>query len=230
MRRAPLSRRRFIGDLTAAAAMASVGAPGLLATPWVARAEARLEEGKPLTLTPAQTEGPYYPRRFPVDVDNDLLKLRGHAELADGMEARVWGRVLDRFGRPLAGAVVEIWQCDDHGRYHNVDNEKGPRQRDENFQGFGRTIADAGGAYWFRTIRPVDYPGRTAHIHYAVMAEGHERLVTQLYIDGNATNDKDPVLRAITDPLQRANILQPFLEMKSGDRKAVAANFDIVVG
>ena len=79
MRSAHLNRRRFIGDLSAAAAMASVSASGLLATPWVARAEARLEEGKPLTLTPGQTEGPYYPRRFPADVDNDLLKLRGRS-------------------------------------------------------------------------------------------------------------------------------------------------------
>lgn len=230
MRRTHRSRRQFIGDLTAAATLASVGASGLLGTSWVALAEARLEEGKPLTLTPAQTEGPYYPKRFPADVDNDLLKLRGHTAPADGVEARVWGRVLDRFGRPLPGAVVEIWQCDDHGRYHLVDNERGPRQRDENFQGFGRTITDAEGAYWFRTIRPVDYPGRTAHIHYAVMAEGHARLVTQLYVEGNRANDQDMVLRAIKDPLQRANVVQPFLEMKSGDREAVAANFDIVVG
>src|SRR5256885_337968 len=118
------NRREFIGDLVQAASFASVAGAGLLATPWTALAEARLEEGKPLTLTPAQTEGPYYPRRFPSDVDNDLLKLADHEKLADGMAARVWGRVLDRFGCPLAGATIEIWQCDDHGRYHHVDKEQ----------------------------------------------------------------------------------------------------------
>src|SRR4051812_33176743 len=115
MRPARRDRREFIGDLVSAASFAAVAGAGLLATPWAALAGARLEQGKPLTLTPAQTEGPYYPRRFPSDVDNDLLKLADHKKLADGMEARIWGRVLDRFGRPLAGASIEIWQCDDHG-------------------------------------------------------------------------------------------------------------------
>src|SRR4051812_18802044 len=68
---------------------------------------------------------------------------------------------------PVSGATVEIWQCDAHGRYlHPADT--GKRPRDSAFQGYGRITSGADGAYRFRTIRPVAYPGRTPHIHFAV--------------------------------------------------------------
>jgi protocatechuate 3,4-dioxygenase beta subunit len=70
--------------------------------------------------TPAQTEGPFYPLNYPADSDNDLVHVAGHAEPAKGTITRVAGHILDRSGRPMAGARVKIWQCDGNGRYHNV--------------------------------------------------------------------------------------------------------------
>src|SRR3954469_16469650 len=99
-----------------------------------------------LAPTPAQTEGPFYPLNYPVDSDNDLVHVAGHAEPAKGTVTRVAGRILDPRGRPVAGARVEIWQCDANGRYHNVQ-DGGGRARDDNFQGFGRTATDADGHY-----------------------------------------------------------------------------------
>src|SRR6266446_7911104 len=73
-----------------------------------------------LMPTPAQTEGPFYPLNYPADSDNDLVHVKGHGEAAKGTPTRVAGHILDATGRPVAGARVEIWQCDANGRYHNV--------------------------------------------------------------------------------------------------------------
>src|SRR5438045_2379558 len=127
---------------------------------------------------PQQAPGPFYPRSYPEDSDHGLVHVKGRAEPAKGTVIRVAGRILDRAGRPLAGARVEIWQCDQNGRYHHVQ-DGGGRTLDDNFQGFGRTVADADGRYNFVTIRPVPYPGRTPHIHFAVAVSGWPPFVTQ---------------------------------------------------
>src|SRR5919202_470204 len=90
---------------------------------------------------------------------------------AQGRVTHVLGRVLDRHGGPLPGLLVEVWQCDAHGRYlARGDSSWFARRpaRDPGFQGYGRTLTDAGGGYRFRTIRPVPYPGRRRHIHCQV--------------------------------------------------------------
>src|SRR6266568_2454109 len=127
MRCATFPRRRVLEVALAGAAV--LGLPGLL------RAGA-------LMPTPQQTAGPFYPLSYPADSDNDLVHVKGHAEPAKGAVTRVAGRILDRAGRPLSGARVEIWQCDDNGRYHNVEDGDGAKPRDENFQGFGQTVTD----------------------------------------------------------------------------------------
>src|SRR5260370_893419 len=100
-----------------------------------------------LAPTPAQTEGPFYPLNYPADADNDLVHVAGHAEPAKGTVTRVAGRILDRSGRPMAGARVEIWQCDGNGPHHNLRGGGGERPRDDNFQGFGRAATAQGGGY-----------------------------------------------------------------------------------
>jgi protocatechuate 3,4-dioxygenase, beta subunit len=83
----------------------------------------------------------------------------------------------------VRNAIVEIWQCDAEGVYlHSQDVTRKPR--DTNFQGFGRFLTDASGAYYFRTIKPVPYPGRTPHIHVKVKKGGRELLTTQLLREG----------------------------------------------
>jgi protocatechuate 3,4-dioxygenase, beta subunit len=210
----PLGRRRFI--LSAAASTAALVLPGRL----VAQTE--------LVPTPAQTAGPFYPVSFPSDVDNDLVVKRGSEAKAEGTITHVMGRVVGLDGHPIAGATVEIWQCDARGRYlHPGDSGRQPR--DSAFQGFGRTVAGADGAYQFRTVRPVPYPGRTPHIHFAVAAPGRRELVTQMYVAGEPLNERDGLYRSIRDARQRAAVtvrLEPANGVEAG---ALAGTFDLVL-
>ena len=73
------------------------------------------------------TEGPFYPRTFPKDVDADLTRIEGRSAAAEGTPLDLTGRVLDRTGRPRAGAKVEIWQCDARGQYHHVGEPRATR-------------------------------------------------------------------------------------------------------
>ena len=144
-----------------------------------------------LAPTPRMTEGPFYPRTFPEDADGDLTRVRGRAGRAMGTPLRVSGRVLDRGGRPRAGARVEIWQCDASGHYHHVDAPGG----DPDFQGFGAVTTDAAGRYEFTTIRPVRYPGRTPHIHFNVIENRQRRLTSQMFVEGEPANERDGLYR-----------------------------------
>ena len=142
-------------------------------------------------LTPAMTEGPFYPERFDAAPSRSLRA----AGLGAGEPLMLEGRVGDAPGAPLAGARVEIWQCDALGRYrHSRDTAAGPH--DPGFAGFGWTTTDARGGYAFETIRPVRYPGRTPHIHLAVAAPGR-RLVTQVFVAGEPGNASDMLYRML---------------------------------
>src|SRR6516225_9307178 len=210
-----IPRRRLIGVFAGCAAGFSF--------PWGAR-------GAALPPTPSQTAGPFYPLTFPADAGNDLVQVAGHNVTAKGTVTYVAGHILDPTGRPISGARVEIWQCDADGRYHYVHDEQADRPLDENFQGYGRTATDVGGAYGFRTIRPVPYPGRTAHIHFAVSGAGLQHFTTQMYVAGEPLNEHDSVLMSVPDPAARSRLivqLRPAPEIETG---ALAGNFDIVLG
>jgi protocatechuate 3,4-dioxygenase beta subunit len=183
-----------------------------------------------LAPTPQQTAGPFYPQSFPADADNDLVHVMGRPEPAKGTVTRVAGRILDRSGKPLAGARVEIWQCDQNGRYHHVQDASAGRQPDDNFQGFGRTLADSDGRYNFVTIRPVPYPGRTPHIHFAVAAPGMLPFTTQMYVAGEPLNERDGLLQGVRDPAARARLIVPLRPAPELAQGALAADFDIVLG
>ena len=185
-----------------------------------------------LLPTPEQSTGPFYPSTLPLDSDNDLVRVAGRPERGSGTILHLGGRVLDPDGRPVRGAQIEIWQCDAFGVYHHPRDPRGPA--DPNFQGFGRTMAADDGAYRFRTIEPVPYPGRTPHIHFRIRGPGFEALTTQMYIEGHPLNARDFLYQglgseraraAVTARLEPASELEP--EAKSGARRAV---FDIVLG
>lgn len=206
-------RRRFLRDFT-------LGAAGL----WVPGAYADA-----LTATPRQTEGPFYPVDLPLDTDNDLIIVNDALTPALGRITHLSGRVLDLKGEPIRNAIVEIWQADHRGVYLHKGSD-GSDRRDANFQGFGRFLTGSDGRYYFRTIKPVPYPGRTPHIHFAVKMKGREKWTTQCYIKGEPRNERDGVLRAIADEEQRASVVvdfQPVPDSKAGE---LAARFDIVMG
>ena len=140
------TRRSFLG--VTGAALTLVAAPPSAATNYL--------------RTPPQSTGPFYPVTLPLDMDNDLVRVNGKNEVANGVITHLTGRVSDERGRVISRARVEIWQCNAFGRYHH------PRDRrnapiDENFQGYGRSTTGDDGLYRFRTIKPVHYPGRTPH-------------------------------------------------------------------
>lgn len=175
--------------------------------------------------TPRQTEGPFYPVDWTGDADNDLVLVRGQAARALGQIAHVMGRVLDAQGRPVAGALVEIWQCDANGRYRHPDDASLiGKARDAGFQGHGRITVAADGSYRFRTIRPVAYGARAPHIHVRVSQANRERLTTQLYVAGDPLNERDGLY---TREPNRAALTAQFLPANGVEDGALAATFDI---
>jgi protocatechuate 3,4-dioxygenase beta subunit len=183
-----------------------------------------------LPPTPRQTAGPFYPLSIPADSDNDLVQVSGHNGTAKGAVSYVSGHILDPDGRPLSAARVEIWQCDTNGRYHYVRDNSADTPLDENFQGYGQTVTDEKGGYRFRTIRPVPYPGRTPHIHFAVSGSGLARFTTQMYVAGEPLNERDGVLMGVRDPAARARLIVPLRPAPELEANAVAGTFDIVLG
>ncbi len=144
-----------------------------------------------LLPTPGQPDGPFYPKTLPADRDSDLTRVAGRADRASGTLLYLSGTVVARDARPVASAIVELWQCDVHGRYHHAGDEGVPR--DENFQGYGVATTDPAGRYAFKTIRPVPYSGRTPHLHVRVRPSSGASLTTQVYIAGDSA-DGDFVL------------------------------------
>jgi protocatechuate 3,4-dioxygenase beta subunit len=212
-----LTRRKLIYG-----ALAFVGTSSLLRLPASAAST--------LPPTPRQTPGPFYPLSFPQDADNDLVHVAGHQGTAQGNITRITGRILDPNGRPVAGARVEIWQCDANGHYHYVRDGWADQPRDENFQGYGATTTDPRGGYQFLTIRPVPYSGRTPHIHFAVSGRGFERFITQMYVAGELRNESDAVLMGVRDPAARARLMVTLRPSPDAGPDGLSGAFDIVLG
>jgi len=181
-----------------------------------------------LMRTPQQTEGPFYPDHLPLDTDNDLIIVNDSLTPAVGQITHLSGRILDSRGSPMRNALVEIWQVDNNGVYlHSKDQHAA---RDKNFQGFGRFMTGSTGEYYFRTIKPVLYPGRTAHIHFAIKLKGREKWTTQCYVKGEPANEKDGILQGIKDPKVKASVIVDFDRVPGSAIKELAAKFDIVLG
>ena len=123
-------------------------------------------------------EGPFYKPNTPVR--SSLLEPG-----LSGGRLVVSGFVLTKSCKPLPGAVLDFWHCDDHGDYDNA----GFRLR-------GHQFTDDAGRYRLETIYPGEYPGRTRHIHVKAQAkEGGPLLTTQLYFPGNASNEDDSMFK-----------------------------------
>ncbi|MGC1951004.1 MAG: protocatechuate 3,4-dioxygenase [Gammaproteobacteria bacterium] len=180
-----------------------------------------------LRATPPQMAGPFYPINPLLDDDNDLTRVAGRTKLARGEITELSGRILDVNARAIQGARVEIWQCDANGRYRHP-HDPGRSPLDESFQGYGHALTDDVGRYRFRTIRPVPYPGRTPHIHMAVLLAGATPFVTQLYVRDEPRNQGDFLFSRIPVE-QRQLVTAPFVP---GKEVGVdwRADFDVVLG
>lgn len=148
----------------------------------------------------------------------------------------VEGRVRDEDGRPVAGAMIELWQANAAGRYdHPRDQHDAPA--DPHFHGTGRVFTDAEGRYRYVTIKPGAYPWRNHHnawrpnhIHYSLFGAGFaQRLVTQMYFPGDPLLALDPVFKAIPDAAARARLIASFDLDITQPEWALGYRFDIVL-
>ena len=198
------NRRVFLGALGLGAAAFTT--PGLFADE--------------LVRTPQQTEGPFYPNKLPLDTDNDLLVINDGITPAVGEVTYLTGRILDSKGDPVRNALVEIWQVDNNGAYIHTKDPHG-ENHDKNFQGFGRFLTGSTGEYYFRTIKPVLYTGRTRHIHFKIKRGSKELLTTQCYVKGEPANERDGIYRGIRDPKARESVTVDFTPIaRIADRRA----------
>lgn len=191
-----------------------------------------------LTLhqTLSEITGPTFGHSDIADLDNDLTLNFIHAAMPIGERIILHGRVLDENGRPVPNTLVEIWQANASGRYrHKKDTYLGAL--DPNFGGCGRTLTDASGYYFFRTIKPGPYPWmnyvnswRPAHIHVSVFGTSFsQRLITQLYFEGDPLIAKCPIVQTLPDP-SAVSRLTAALDLNTAvPMDCLAYKFDIVL-
>lgn len=142
-------------------------------------------------------------------LDHDLLANHAHGGQPIGERILVHGQVRDQFARPVTHALLEIWQANASGRYRHP-NDQYIGTLDPHFGGCGRTLTDANGHYVFRTIKPGPYPWRNggndwrpSHIHFSISGDGWvQRLVTQMYFEGDPLIATCPIVRTIADEQQ----------------------------
>jgi protocatechuate 3,4-dioxygenase beta subunit len=217
------SRRRFLRQLAAGGAFYSMS--GLLA--------------EALTLTPRQTQGPFYPMAKNIPLDKDIMN--DQLTPAKGIITYVSGRVLDSKGAPIRNALLELWHADDGGEYTFAANAPRNPRADANFAGFGQFLTGADGAYKFRTVKAGLYRGRTRHFHFGITISGQKtRFTTQLYwnevpraVDGSVwstTNDNDGVLRGVRDAEERAAVIRDFTPVPGSAAGEQETTWDIVMG
>jgi catechol 1,2-dioxygenase len=170
--------------------------------------------------------GPFHMTRSPVRALGDTIDLVGESE-----PCVVTGRVVDTDGTPLPGAVLDVWQANDHGAYDVQEPGKQPAGN-----GRGLFTADDQGRFWFRTIVPSYYPiptdgpvgellaatrrhpYRPAHIHFIVTADGHTPLTTHIFVAGTEYIDSDAVFAV------KKSLIAEFTEV---DAPALAAQYQV---
>lgn len=190
-----------------------------------------------MNTTLSEETGPVFGHDMLGPLDNDLiLNFAQPGEMAIGQRTIVHGRVLDENGRGVPGALLEFWQANAGGRYrHRKEGYLAPL--DPNFGGCGRTITDDQGGYSFRTIKPGAYPWpngvndwRPAHIHFSVFGPSFgQRLITQMYFEGDPLIWKCPIVATITDKAAVEQLIAPLDMNNTVPMDARAYRFDIVL-
>jgi protocatechuate 3,4-dioxygenase beta subunit len=192
---------------------------------------------RPLIVLPhtlSERTGPVFGQNAIGATDHDLTAQQAGAPL--GERIIVSGRVLDEAGRPLRGALVEVWQANAAGRYlHKLDQHNAPI--DPNFSGCGRTLTDGEGRYKFISIKPGAYPWgndhnawRPGHIHFSIFGDGLlSRLVTQMYFPGDPLLLYDPIYNSITDEKAKQRLIATFDWENTSPEFALGYRFDLVL-
>jgi protocatechuate 3,4-dioxygenase, beta subunit len=182
-----------------------------------------------LLRTPGQILGPFYPlKEWPQTTD--LTHVPGRPGRAEGQVLNVMGQVLNLSSEPVRNAKIEVWQANAHGRYTHP-SDPNPAPLDPNFEGAAVLTTDSEGRYRFTTIKPAAYPAgpnlmRPAHIHFQVTGT-QDRLVTQMYFEGDPYNASDPFLNSAgRKELLITKIVDATAELEPGSK---LVRFDIVL-
>jgi protocatechuate 3,4-dioxygenase, beta subunit len=188
----------------------------------------------PLPHTLTELSGPLLGEGNVGTLDHDLTQQ--HAGEPQGQRIIVHGRLLDADGRPLRGALVELWQANAGGRYlHDADRHPAPL--DPNFSGAGRCLTGEDGRYRFITIKPGAYPWgnhdnawRPAHIHFSLFGRAFtQRLVTQMYFPDDPLFGQDPIFNSVPDPKARERLISRFDLSQTVPEWALAFEWEIVL-
>ncbi len=213
-----VSRRAALGMSVAVSGLALSGSAGSVLA-------------QTLKRTPGEILGPFYPVLKPLDQDADLTILSSKSGRAQGQVVHLMGRVSNLNGEPVAGARVEIWQANTHGRYDHP-SDRNPAPLDPGFQGSAVQFTDAEGRYRFKTIKPGAYPvtrdwSRPPHVHFEVIGKSN-RLVTQMYFPGDPLNEKDLLLQGLRGNKEGA-IAKLLAPTKDVEPDSLIAVWDVVL-
>jgi protocatechuate 3,4-dioxygenase beta subunit len=140
----------------------------------------------------------------------------------------VTGRVLDTTGKPVEGAVLELWQANAFGRYVHPADSDASGALDPDFQGYGTLRAGSDGQFRIKTIKPAPYSGRTPHIHF-IVAGANARLTTQMFFEGEAGNQRDGLYRYLSADDRRASTGRYVDRARSAEDGSLAVVWDIVL-
>ena len=176
---------------------------------------------------------PVVPARYATNPHEwDMTRTAPDRPRATGVPIEVTGVVRTESGRPLAGALLEVWSANHHGRYRHVEDHSG-LQLDENHLGVGHVLTDDAGRYRFWAISPGAYLARPdigrwrpKHIHMSISG-GSSRLITQMYFPDEPNNATDPMAILMGNGFSR-NIGTP---RDTGEADVDQAfDFDITIG
>ena len=199
----------------------------------------RSPKKKLLEFIPTNTEmtGPLFDEKIIDKNANDLtLNFSQNGGKALGQEIFVYGIVKDEFGKPQSNVLIEIWQANSGGKYrHQSDNND--VSLDPNFAGCGRFLTSKDGRYHFKTIQPGAYPypnrgieWRPMHIHFSLFGRSFaQRLVTQMYFEGDPLISTCPMINSIPDKKSRKLLISKLDFSKTESHKILAYNFDLVL-
>lgn len=185
---------------------------------------------------PGENTGPVFRANILAPLENDLIRNYAKDGEAIGERIIVFGKVLDENARPVRNTLIEVWQANAGGRYrHKNDAYLAPL--DPNFGGAGRCMTDGDGNYFFRTVRPGPYPWRNhgsdwrpAHIHFSLFGDAFvQRLVSQLYFEGDPLIGLCPILGTLPDAAARDRLVAKLDMNHSVPFDALAYRFDIVL-
>ncbi|HWA81404.1 MAG TPA: protocatechuate 3,4-dioxygenase subunit beta [Acetobacteraceae bacterium] len=187
----------------------------------------------PFSASVTESAGPRFsPAHFPPLAD--LTRVDGGE--AQGQRIIVAGMVSDEEGRPVTETMIELWQANAAGRYrHPADQHDAPI--DPYFRGVGRVFTDAQGRYRFVSVRPGSYPWRNhdnawrpSHIHFSLFGTSFaQRLITQMYFEGDPLLVSDPIFNSIPDRTARERLVARFDLALTEPEWAHGYRFDIVL-